>query len=185
MEEENINEYRENLEKSSEGISQKQSWMKYLALYTVIIAVIAAIASLASGSYSNEAVLEKNNAVLSQNKASDQWNYYQAKGIKGVVSNAFYTQFHSQNFKDDGDKYRSEQADIKKQAEQFQKEAENADAKSELYLKKHHKSAFAVTFFQIAIALSALSSLMKKRSFFFGSVLLSFAGLVFLILGLI
>src|SRR3954468_6191226 len=51
-------------------------WTLYLSLSTAIIAVFAAIASLESGANSNDAILEKNDAILSQSKASDQWAYF-------------------------------------------------------------------------------------------------------------
>jgi hypothetical protein len=44
-------------------------------LSTAILAVSAAIAGLLSGQHVNE-------AMMNQMKASDQWNYYQAKSIK-------------------------------------------------------------------------------------------------------
>ena len=49
-----------------------------MALSTAVLAVLAAIASLLSGQHANEAVMD-------QIEASDQWNYYQAKGIKAAV----------------------------------------------------------------------------------------------------
>ena len=134
------------LEKEGENF-EKTGWFKYLALATALIAVIAAVASLESGTDSNEAVLQKNNAVLSQNKASDQWNYYQAKGIKKNVADGFYQQFGNQAFKVQSDKYAAEQADIQKQAEVFQQQVEDADKSSDHFLEKHHKMAFSVTFF--------------------------------------
>src|SRR5437868_5435781 len=57
-------------------------WTSYLSLQTAIIAVFAAVASLESGGNSNEAILAKNEAILYQSQASDQWAYYQAKGVK-------------------------------------------------------------------------------------------------------
>jgi len=99
MEEENLTqEVKEKLEEVNEHVG---NWNRYLALTTAFIAVIAAIASLQSGSYANEAVLEKNTAILFQNKASDQWNYYQAKGIKKNLADAFYQQTNDPKLKKD------------------------------------------------------------------------------------
>src|SRR5664280_2289178 len=49
-----------------------------VALSTAIIAVFAALCSLMAGHHANEALIE-------QIQASDQWAYYQAKGIKSTV----------------------------------------------------------------------------------------------------
>lgn len=177
-------EVKEQMEKLEEE-GKEISWTRHLSLATAIIAVVAAIASLASGSYSNEAVLEKNAAILSQSKASDQWNYYEAKGIKKNIADGFYTQFQNTTFKKQAEQYQADQTDIKKQAEDLQNEVDTANKKSETLLEKHHKTAFAVTFFQIAIAFAALSSLMKRKSFFYFSLGLASIGVIFLILGLI
>ncbi|MDP9040624.1 MAG: DUF4337 domain-containing protein, partial [Bacteroidota bacterium] len=49
-----------------------------IAISTALMAVFAAMASLLAGHHSDEAVIE-------QIKASDQWAYYQAKGIKEEI----------------------------------------------------------------------------------------------------
>ena len=63
-------------------------WMLYLSLATALMAVFAAIASLEAGAHSNEAIFEKNEAVLRQSQASDQWSYFQAKGLKSTFLSA-------------------------------------------------------------------------------------------------
>src|SRR5207247_1136020 len=75
-------EMHEAVEEAVERAEHGARWIQYLSLSTVLIAVLAAIASLRSGSLANEALLVKNQAVLFQARASDQWSYYQAKGIK-------------------------------------------------------------------------------------------------------
>ena len=47
------------------------------AVLSALIAVFAAICALLAGHYSNEAMIE-------QIKSSDQWSYFQAKGIKSA-----------------------------------------------------------------------------------------------------
>src|SRR3954462_7733148 len=77
----------EGVEKALEEGGGGPGWTLYLSLSTAIIAVFAAIASLQSGANSNDAILEKNEAVLNQSKESDQWSYYQSKGVKAAVAN--------------------------------------------------------------------------------------------------
>jgi Tfp pilus assembly protein PilE len=177
-------EVKEQLEQLEEA-GKELAWTKYLSLATAIIAVVAAIASLASGSYSNEAVLQKNNAILFQNKASDQWNYYEAKGVKKNIADSFYTQFKSDGFKKQSVQYQIDQADIQAQAKGFEEKVAIADEASDRYLEKHHKTAFAVTFFQIAIAFAALSALLKRKTFFYGVLGLGVLGLVYLVIGVV
>ncbi len=180
MEEDLTLEIKEKVEDVAEG-----NWSKYLAITTAIIAVLAALASLQSGTFSNEALLEKNNAILAQSKESDQWNYYQAKGIKKNLADSFYQQTNDSKLKQQVDKYAKEQEDIQKQALDYQKQVEEANKRSEQLFGKHHKLAFAVTLFQIAISLSAITALLKKRWLWYLSILLTIAGIYFSLVGLI
>src|SRR5215813_13755699 len=80
-----------------EGAEQPSRWIVYLSSTTALVAVFAAIAALQSGSYANEALLQKNEAVLAQAKASDQWAYYQAKSVKSTIYATRATAFKSSN----------------------------------------------------------------------------------------
>ncbi|HWY79387.1 MAG TPA: DUF4337 domain-containing protein [Candidatus Sulfotelmatobacter sp.] len=168
-----------------EQVTEYVSWNKYLAITTAIIAAVAAVASLLSGSYANDSLLQKNNAVLYQSKASDQWNYYQAKGIKKNLAEAFYEQNQTETLKNEVNKYDKEQKNIQKQAIVYEQLLKEANDKSILLFNKHHQEALAVTFFQIAIALSAMSALLKRSSFWLFSIGLAITGGVFLVLGFI
>src|ERR1700722_8918924 len=60
--------------------------LRLTALTTAMLAAIAAVASLKAGATVNDAILLKTEATQLQSRASDQWAYYQAKGIKGAVA---------------------------------------------------------------------------------------------------
>src|SRR5882762_11844262 len=63
-------------------------FLRRIALTTAVLAAIAAIAALEAGSTANEALVLKTEATRLQAVASDQWAYYQAKGIKLAVAQA-------------------------------------------------------------------------------------------------
>ena len=65
----------EAMEHHAEHASAKERWLTGVALSSAIIAALAAVAALFAGGDSNQ-------AILLQMKASNQWNYYQAKGVK-------------------------------------------------------------------------------------------------------
>ena len=67
------------------------SFLKQISITTAILAVLAAIASLKAGATVNEALVLKTEATRLQSEASDQWAYYQAKGIKAAVQEASRT----------------------------------------------------------------------------------------------
>ena len=54
-------------------------WSMRVAISTAFMAAFAALSSLMAGHQSNE-------ALITQMKASDQWSYYNAKGIKAEVA---------------------------------------------------------------------------------------------------
>lgn len=121
------------------------------ALLSAFLAVFAAISALMAGKYANESMME-------QIQSSDHWAHYQAKGIKLAIH-----ELKADLTKSDGslqkiDSYKKEQEEIKAEAEQ--KEAE-----SRAHLHQHETLATAVTFFQIAIAMTAISVLTRKKTF--------------------
>lgn len=72
-----------------EEIEKKSaSLLRSIALTTAFFAALAALGSLLAGGTINEALALKTEATQKQAQASDQWAYYQAKGIKATVLEA-------------------------------------------------------------------------------------------------
>lgn len=145
----------------------ENGWFRYVAISTAFMAVLAAVSGLMAGHASNE-------ALISQIQASDQWSYYQAKGIKAEIK----TLQAGTGIAEPGaaEKYKAEQEEIKKEAEALQRE-------SKVHLSKHVKLAQSVTLFQIAIAISAISMLTRKRALWIGSLLITLVAIGFFIAG--
>ena len=148
-----------------------EAWIMWVALSTAILAVLAAIAGLLSGMHANE-------AMMSQIESSDQWAYYQAKGIKAAVLDAKMSLGGNATEEDrtKAERYQEEQKEIQEKATEKQNEA-----KSNFH--QHEVFARSVTMFQIAIAIAAISALTKRRAFWFVSLVFGAAGCVFLALG--
>jgi alpha-galactosidase/6-phospho-beta-glucosidase family protein len=147
-------------EQINEHAKSENRWSLYVAISTALMAVFASIASLMAGHDSNEALIE-------QIKASDQWAYYQAKGIKQEIANL-------SNERDTAkiSKYKNEQAEIRKRAE----EEENTSKK---LLEQHVVLAKAVTLFQVAIAISAISIITKRKALWYLAMAIAAGGLFF------
>ncbi|HTR30469.1 MAG TPA: DUF4337 domain-containing protein [Puia sp.] len=158
---------------------QRERWTLYVALSTALMAVLAAVAGLLAGHHANEALIERA-------KASDQWNFYQAKNLKQEIAINTDQILHTlaktdtalRDHSGDIARYEREKAAIKK-------EAEEDEQRSEAHLAKHVPLASAVTAFQIAIAVSAISILTRRKNLWFGSLVLTLVGIVFFILGLL
>ena len=139
---------------------------------------MAAIASLQAGSLANEAMLIKNEAVLNQAKASDQWAYYQAKGIKAIIYEA-----QGKNLSE-AKRYKDEQAEIKAKAEEIESlKVKESNERSEHFLHRHHQFALAVTLFQVSIALAAIASLTRRKKMWYLGLALAAGGILFFVRG--
>ena len=154
----------EEINEKAEELKKEKKWSFYVAISTALMAVLAAISSLMAGHHSNEALIE-------QIKASDQWNYYQAKGIKAeILTLKMATAGDSSRLK----KYNNDQQTIMAAAQDHEK-------LSEEHLRKHIILARSVTLFQIAIAISAISILTERKPLWFLSIILTLIGAVFFV----
>lgn len=164
-------------------------WTTYLSLSTAIVAVFAAVASLESGSNSNEAILEKNDAILNQAKASDIWAYYQAKGIKAAFSAGQALTVAASNpdvaakLKDDAVRHKAEQEELQKSAHELDAKVKESNERATRFLERHHRFAISVTLFQIAIALCAIAALTRRKALWFVGLGASGIGLALFVWG--
>jgi hypothetical protein len=181
-------ELRENLQEAAERAHESgERWTLYLSLSTAIIAVFAAITALQSSANESHALLEKNEAILAQAKATDQWGYFQAKGTKAAV---YEVQAEvappnvAARLRDERTRYKHEQDDIEKEARRLEEEVKQHDAAGEDYFHHHHRFALGVTIFQVSIALSAIAALTKRRPLWYVSMVVGASGLLFFLKGL-
>jgi len=150
---------------------KKEPWLNYLALTTVIFAVCATLSTLKGGGYGSK-------AMMSQAQASDQWAYYQAKSIKGYVYDLQREKFEM-DLKAVKGSSRSLAAEYQKKIEGYAEKIKKYDDEKNDIMKKaqalevtrdeaqRHSGAFglAAMFLQIAILLSSIAALMKRKLF--------------------
>ena len=147
---------------------EHEGWTRFIAVVTALLAVIAAIGALRSGVLVNGALIAKNDEVGNLTRASDQWNYYQAKSIKGVVyaTAAQILPPGSSRQKESlaqVARYKREGEDIQRKAEALTARAEKDGKEADRDMDHHHIFAFSVSLCQIAIALSAVAALTRNR----------------------
>ncbi len=149
---------------------KKELWLNYLALATVLLAVCATLSTFKGGGFSTR-------AVLAQSKASDQWAYYQSKSIKGYIYEiqrdklelelkekrqkplpALIEDYEKKinMYTDKIKKYEDEKASIEKTARHEESIRDDAQEHSQMF-------GMAVIFLQIAILLSSIAALLKKK----------------------
>lgn len=142
------------------------SFTSRLAVLTAILSTVGAIFGYMGGHAQNAALLYKNEAAIQKTSASNQWNYYQAKSNKQNLAELSVTlsSGEAQNkFKQAIERYKQEKEEIKAEAETLEATVKVADKKSEQEMHVHGRWALATTLLQIAIALSAITLLTRKR----------------------
>jgi hypothetical protein len=160
-------------------------FLKRIALTTAILAAFAAIASLKAGATVNEALVLKTEATRLQAEASDQWAFYQAKGLKAAIeraSSASWTAVGKEppaRFAEEEKRYKDEQAEIRKKAEEKEHARDEKSNEADHLLHRHHGFANTVALFQISIALGAVAALTRNRLVWFGSMGVGLVGLLF------
>jgi hypothetical protein len=165
--------------------------IRAIAVTTALLAAIAAVAALRAGGSANEALMLETEATRLQAKASDQWAYYQAKGIKGAVQEASRTSWLSlgkeppAKYADAQKRYGKEQAEISASAKEIERERDTKAAEAEHLLHQHHRYANSVALFQVAIALGAIAALSRNRWIWFASLLLGFGGTIIFVMTLL
>jgi hypothetical protein len=169
----------EPVERAQEEIHEKaheskERWVLGVALTAALLAALAAVASSLSSHHESECVLD-------QIKASDQWSYYQAKGIKentAALETRLLEAIGKPSTEDDHvERYRREKEEIRAKAEALTEE-------SERHMAMHRTYARTVTLSQIAIAVAAISVLTKRRPFWYFSLCFGAAGAFYLAKGL-
>jgi len=158
-------------------------FLKQIALTTALLAACAAISALKAGATVNHALVLKTEATRLQSEASDQWAYYQAKGIKAATQEAARTSWLAigkeapPEYAAAAKKYKSEQEAIQEKAREKERERDERDKEADHLLHEHHGYANAVALFQVSIALGAVSALTRNRLVWLGSLAVGLAGL--------
>lgn len=169
---------RESIEKHHGG----PPLIKQIALTTALLAALGAVAALKSGDSVNRALVLKTEAGRFQAEASDQWAFYQAKGIKGHVVETSRAVWLAAGKTPPPDidaaiaKYAADQKGIEKAANEKERARDEASRAADELLERHHHFANSVAFIQVAIALGAVAALSQARLVWYGSLVIGVIG---------
>jgi hypothetical protein len=170
---------------------QGGSLLRWISLTTALLAALAAIGSLRAGATVNEALVLKTEATRLQAESSDQWAYYQAKGIKGAVAQGAQAAWQAMGkavppaLVAQASRYAAEQSEIQRKARELERQRDERSREADLLLEQHHHYAAAVALFQIAIALGAIAALTRVRLAWIASLVTGAAGIVALVLPIV
>jgi hypothetical protein len=159
------------------------AFLKGIALSTALLAACAAIASLRAGATVNEALLLKTESTRLQAEASDQWTFYQAKGLKAAMQEASATSWLAigkeppAKYAEEQKRYKDQQAEISLKAQEKEHARDEKSKEADHLLHEHHGFANTVALFQVSIALGAVAALTRNKLVWFGSIGVGLIGL--------
>ena len=148
-----------------------------IALLAVIAATIGSLETVETSAVT----VAKSEAVLAQNKATDAWNFFQAKSVKGTLFQiaADAATDHREDYLKQVARYNREQSDIQKEAQAHEHDAEEQSHNGEGHERKHHILTVSATLLHIAIAIATISIVMRGLRWpWYGSIALGVAGVV-------
>ncbi|KQS48106.1 MULTISPECIES: DUF4337 domain-containing protein [unclassified Sphingomonas] len=155
---------------SEERATGGEAFDQRIALFTAILATLAAVTSFLGGHTQNEALLHKNEAVLIKAQASDAWGYYQAEDLKRHIAQMEvdlappgFGATQMATHRADIARYKARGTALKREAETLDRRSVAADGESDEALRPHTKLALAVTAIQVAIALASITALTGRR----------------------
>ncbi|MDE2462121.1 MAG: DUF4337 family protein [Alphaproteobacteria bacterium] len=157
-------EHREHAEHAAETQDM------FISLVSITIAILAVIASLA-GSLEmievSQVITLSSNSVLRQNQATDAWSEYQANSIKKHVyaAAASIAPGSSSSLGALSQRQASKQAKIRQRALMAEAERDHLARESERHEIRHVWLAAAATLAEIAIAISTVAIVTRRRSF--------------------
>jgi hypothetical protein len=156
------------------------------AITAAVLAVLAAFGLLLSGHAAN-------GAILAQNKATDEWGYFQAKSTKeqifdvgSLVVNALTEgTAQAERAKPALERLRGEVQRYEREKEEIQRAAEKWEEESRHEYHKHTWFALGIALFQVGIVLASVSLLVRFRWLQVLSLFGGVTGLLCLIVGLL
>lgn len=174
----------EAFEQAEHAEHASHSGNRFVSIVAVSIAVLAALAA-ASGSLESfettVAASAKADAVLLQNKATDNWNFFQAKSLKKNMYDVAAAQGgpKASEFQAQSLRYATEGTDIQKTATDLETQSSAALANGENHEQRSHRLTVASTFLHIAIAIATISIITTGRRWpWYTSLALGAVGIV-------
>jgi Domain of unknown function (DUF4337) len=184
-------EVESRLEPAEESPGGHMPWLiTAIAITTAVLAVCAALSSLLAGRAAHHSLAELNQAAIDQNLASDQWNFYQAKGIKRHVFEVQRDALRLQPnpaaakqaaaYDKEIKRYAAEQEQIMKDAKAEEHNREAAKATAQRFDERYQRLSLAVSFFQVGIVVSSVAAIIRRPALWYLGLAGGAAGLLFM-----
>ncbi|MEO7026616.1 MAG: DUF4337 family protein [Caulobacteraceae bacterium] len=172
-------EIHEHAEHAEHAAHEKDSLLSQVTLTIAILAVIAAIGASLETTEGDSTIVLKNEAVLAQNQATDQWNLFQAKSTKKNLYTIAAQQGgpKAADFQKVADKNATDQLKPQQKAEGLERVVKQKNEEAEVREQRHHKLTISSTLLHMAIAIATLAIILHRRWPWLTALALAAAGL--------
>jgi Domain of unknown function (DUF4337) len=162
-----------------------------VAMTMTVVAALLAVVTLLSHRAHTETLRLTTLAAVYKGKASDEWNYYQAKNIRrhlyettAEVASVLAKEAGSSarlktaqdRWKQQVDSYKEELPEQKKRAEELDKKSVESEEASELAHHKADRFDMGELGVEMALILSSIAMLSKRKSYWYGGIAFALAG---------
>ena len=162
------------------GHEEKKDPLISRVTFTIaVLAVAAAVGASLETTESDKAINAKNDAVLAQNRASDQWSFFEAKSLKKNLYQLAAEQAgpKADDYARTAAKNGTEQDGIQKLAQGFEEKRDHALEIAETHERRHGRLTIASTLLHMSIAIATLAIILHRRWPWLASIALGLGGL--------
>lgn len=172
-------EAHEHAEHAEHAAHEHDPFISRVSITVAVLAVLAATVGSLETIEAGGAITASSEAVLSQDKATDLWDEYQADSLKkhlyGLAADTGGPK--ASKYADTAKEQVSKQAEIKDKAMEDEKERDALLAASRRHERRHHWLTAGATMLEIGIAICTVAIITRRRAFWLGSLGLGALGL--------
>ena len=162
---ENPLEFHESREHAEHAAEAHDPLITRVSITIAILAVVTAIVGSVESLETAGAILESNKATLYQGLASDQWAYYQAKGIKKRLDEMAASAGgpNAEKAAKKAEQEGEDQKEITNKAKELEKQRDEAREGADKHEGRHPKLTLAAALLQISIAVSTVAIITRRQ----------------------
>jgi Domain of unknown function (DUF4337) len=171
-------EAHEHAEHAEHAAHENNPFISLVSITIALLAVIAAVTGSLESIEDGSAIIDANKAVLAQDQATDQWDFYQAKSLKKHM----YT-IAAAGGGDNADKFAAiakkegdEAEGVQQEAKKLESERETLLGESRAHESRHHRLSLGATLLEIGIAIATIAIITRHRLTWLLSGILGVAG---------
>jgi hypothetical protein len=172
-------EHHEHLEHAEHAAHSGDSLLSQVTFTIAVLAVVAAISASLETTESDAAIAAKNDAVLAQDQATDQWGFANSKSLRKKVYELAADQggekapAYAKSATHEG----ADQTKATTDAKAFEAKRDAALERAEVHEVRHGRLTVASTLLHMSIAIATLAIILHRRWPWFAALALSAGGL--------